>query len=65
MCAYPEVDWWSPERILKRVVFPAPLIPNKAKHSPVFIPTDTYLTASKYLLSMVLKTFLTLFSLIT
>jgi len=39
----------SPVKLLKVVVFPAPLTPSKAKHSPYSSPKERLSTALKFL----------------
>jgi hypothetical protein len=43
----PDEGYISPVRHLKQVVFPAPDVPSKAKHSPNSSPKDMFDTAWK------------------
>ena len=55
----------SPVSILKQVVFPAPLIPRRAKHSPSGMAKETSFTATLWPENMpTLNTFLMLWILI-
>jgi len=38
---FPEVGFISPQSDLNVVVFPAPFVPSKVKHSPFFMSKET------------------------
>ena len=60
MFIYPFVGSTTLVRLLKVVLFPAPLTPSRAKHSPSFTANDALSTARIGLLKGTLYTFLNL-----